>query len=69
MFWQHQKTGLFDIKLQGKPNWVKLKRVIKRRPDFSLRNQWVVFVPAVLTAVKGRAGGLENSRAGGGDGG
>lgn len=39
-------TDLFEIQLQGKPNWVKLKRDIKRRPDFSLRNQsgWYLFL-------------------------
>lgn len=38
--------GLFQIKLQRKPNWVKLKRDIKGRPDFSLRHQsgWYSFL-------------------------
>lgn len=30
VFQQHQKMGLFEIKLQGKPNWVKLKRHLKK---------------------------------------
>lgn len=41
-----RKRGLFEIKLPRKPNWVKLNRDIKRRADFSLRNQsgWYLFL-------------------------
>lgn len=51
-----QKMGLFEIKLQRKPNWVVEERHKKETWLFPEKSEWAVFVPAVLTAVKGRAG-------------